>query len=215
MVVLDPYGVTGATSGSLNPLAGLNWHDPLLVDKARQVAEATVVRTGHEHERHWDDSAETVITAAIVFQVGLADSLGDPTLQTLGEVFAICANGKRLNDAMELLSRSTEHDGTVSALAYQVLGLQDRERASVMSSALRHLSFINTPATKAVTGQSTFDPAELRGMKKVTAFIIIPPNALVEKRGLIRSWLTCLFRAVVDAGADTLARVQLVLDEVS
>jgi len=51
---------------TLNPL-DLILPGPLLVDQARALAEAIVVRTGMENDPHWNDKAVQVITAILVF----------------------------------------------------------------------------------------------------------------------------------------------------
>jgi type IV secretion system protein VirD4 len=53
-------------SDKLNPLDLISADDPMLVDHARAMAEALVVRQGTEHDPHWNDKAVQVICALLV-----------------------------------------------------------------------------------------------------------------------------------------------------
>ncbi|MDE2509178.1 MAG: type IV secretory system conjugative DNA transfer family protein [Planctomycetota bacterium] len=51
---------------TLNPLDAIPASSPLLVDRARAIAEALVVRQGTEPDPHWNDKAVQVITCVTV-----------------------------------------------------------------------------------------------------------------------------------------------------
>jgi type IV secretion system protein VirD4 len=67
VILLDPFGVTGDGRAScFNPL-DLIEGGPRLVDEARALAEAVVVRTGSEPDPHWVESAVAVIHGMLVW----------------------------------------------------------------------------------------------------------------------------------------------------
>lgn len=213
IAVLDPFGVTGLPSERLNPLSGLRYTDANVTDDARAVAESLVTRTGKEHDPHWADSAVVVLRAVILYLVWRCHHTGTPQDQTLAAVFHLIANPDKLNAAMEHMRDGCDgHAMSLSDSASQVLGFVDKERASVMSTALRALAFVQTANVKAATADSTFDPALLRS-GFLTVYLVIPPDKLKSHAGLTRVWINCLMTAMVRAGEDRRARVLWCLDE--
>ena len=63
VIRLAPFG---NTKDSFNPLDTIRKDSPKLVDEARAMSEALVVRLGTEHDPHWNDKAVQVITAILV-----------------------------------------------------------------------------------------------------------------------------------------------------
>jgi type IV secretion system protein VirD4 len=60
-------------SDTFNPLDFIDRDSPDALDQCRDLAEAIVVRTGQEHERHWGDVAELWIAAMVAVVVRHAD----------------------------------------------------------------------------------------------------------------------------------------------
>lgn len=64
VIRLAPFN--GGTD-TLNPLDSIPRDSPLLVDRARAMAESLVVRQGTEPDPHWNDKSVQVITCVLVF----------------------------------------------------------------------------------------------------------------------------------------------------
>lgn len=197
VVLLDPYQIVTQKPATFNPLDFIDKDNPQAIDECNDLAKALVVRTGNEHEPYWLDSAEAYIAAiiAVVVWYGEKDK-GTRSLQTVREILSIPA---KLEMAIKLMAESDAWGGHLAQMGGQLLHFVDKEKSSVLSSALRHLRFLGTPAIAKNTSASSFDPAELRN-DKMTVYLILPPEHMRSQAGLLRMWIGSLLRAVVKGG---------------
>ena len=100
---------------------------------------------------------------------------GEAKTRSVLNVREILSRPKSFELATCLMTESGEWGGALAQMGGQLLHFTDKEKASVLSSTLRHLRFLGTPAVAASTATSTFDPADLR-RGKMTAFCILPPE---------------------------------------
>src|ERR1700684_4328263 len=96
--------------------------------------------------------------------------------------------------ASEKMEASDAWGGILARFGGQLGHYRDRELGSVLTTANRHLRFIDTPAILESTATSSFDPSELVN-GKMTVFLILRPERLRAQSGLLRLWLTAMFRA--------------------
>ena len=212
VVLLDPYNVVNAASDTLNPFDFIDRNSRHAIDDCNDLANALVVRTGEEHERHWNDSAEACIAAA----AAMAVTLDDKTMRSLTTVRDILSHPKNLELAVTAMMESPYWDGALKQMGGQLLFFQDREKASVVSTALRHLRFLGTPAVAENVSRSSFDPVKLR-KGKLTAYLILPVDRAqaAQSSGLLRMWIGTLLRACVRCGLEApgLGRAHFIIDE--
>lgn len=198
IVALDPWHLVtdGHATSTYNPLDFIDKDSPQAVDEIRDLAEALVIRTGKEMDPHWNDSAETVIATAIAAVVLYGDS-DDRSLQTVRNLIA---DPQRMEQVGMLLRGSNAWDGLASRMGHQLSHFQDKERASVMTTASRNLKFLDSPAVVASTRTSNFDPAQLRS-GKMSIFLVVPlEHARTQAGGLLRMWIGSILHAVVRGG---------------
>jgi type IV secretion system protein VirD4 len=207
VVILDPFKVVGGTD-TFNPLEFINKDSQLAIDECRDLANALVVRTGKENEPHWNDSAEAFITAVIATVVFYGEQ-GDRSLQTTRPLLT---NPEKLAAVIDLMRASDCASGMLTRLGEQMLHPQEKERGSILSSANRHMRFLDTPIISANTRTSSFDPAELL-TGKMTVYLVLPPEHMRAQAGLLRMWIGSLLRAVVRGGLQEKSKVHFVLDE--
>jgi type IV secretion system protein VirD4 len=100
----------------------------------------------------------------------------------------------------------------LARLGHQLTHAGDKERGSVLTTANRHLAFLDTPAIAASTSASSFNPADLR-KGRMTVYLVLPPDRMRAQAGLLRMWVNTLLRAVVQGGLQDEYRVHFVLDE--
>ncbi len=208
VVYLDPYQVASSNSDSLNPLDFIDKNSPHVIDACQSLANALVVRDADERERHWNDMAEMILTAVIAFVVVYGETI-DQNLQMVAE---IVSDPEKLDMACEAMQKSTLFDGMLARLGHQVKHLQGKERSSVLTTVVRHLRFLNTPAVSSISVRSTFNPGELK-TGKVTVYLIIPPQHMRAMTGLLRMWITTIFGVIVSKGLDEERLVHFILDE--
>lgn len=196
-VLVDPYRKVTENPDTFSPLDFIEKDCPLAIDECNDLAEALVVRTGQEHEPHWNDSAEAYIAAVIAVTVGYGvREKGTRSLQTVREILS---SPPRLETAIKLMAESDLWGGLLAQMGGQLTHFVDKEKSSVLSSAMRHLRFLGTVAVAESTQRSSFDPARLRhgGM---TIYLILPPEHMHAQAGLLRMWVSSLLRACVRGG---------------
>ncbi|WP_020472424.1 type IV secretory system conjugative DNA transfer family protein [Zavarzinella formosa] len=206
VVCLDPFGVAGGTD-TFNPMMGLS-ESHFALDECNDLAQEMVVRTGKEHDEHWNDSAQSLISALLGVTAIFADE-DDKHLQSMR---GVVSDDQKLEVAISSARNSPAWGGMIARAGHQLAQLKDRERASVLSTAHRHLRFLDTPAVAVNTRASTFDPAELcKG--KMTVYLVLPPDHMRAQSGLLRLWIGSLLRVCVKNGLQEKSKVRFILDE--
>lgn len=195
IVLLDRFQLVTSKPDSYNPMAQILRGDANAIADCADLANAVVVRPENQHERHWDDSAEAVIAAVAATVVGYGDA-ANRSLQTVRDI--IC-RPEKLETAIQLMTESELWGGALAQMGGQLRYFAEKEKASVISSTLRHLRFLSTPAVAAGVAESSFDPCELRS-GKMTVFLIIPPDRAHAQSGLLRYWVSSLLRASMRGG---------------
>lgn len=207
-VLLDPFQAVSKSPDTFNPLDTIDAASPTALDDCRALAEALVVRTGEEKEKHWDDSAESFIAAMIGLTVVYAEG-ADRSLQA---VRALLTNPAKMQQAIELMCKSDAWDGMLARMGHQLQHFREKELSSVLTTANRHLRFLDTLAISASTKGSSFDPAGLRD-GRMTVYLILPPEYLRTQSALLRMWIGSLLRSCVRGGLQETNKVHFVLDE--
>jgi type IV secretion system protein VirD4 len=197
VVVLDPYGVTSLKSDTFNPLDFISEESPLAIDDCNDLANALVVRPEEEKEPHWNDSAEVYISAVAAMVVAYGErNHGTRSLHTVREILA---HPQKLEMAVKAMTESEHWGGLLAQMGGALMHFVDKEKSSVLTTALRHLRFLGTPAIVNNTRSSSFDPAELRD-GRMTIFLVLPPDRAHAQAGLLRMWIGSLLRACVRGG---------------
>jgi type IV secretion system protein VirD4 len=200
---------------TFNPFDTIRKGDPMLIDSARAIAEALVVRQGSEPDPHWNDKAVQVISA--VTALVLMRFEGEE--RSLNAVQEIVSDPKLLASAAVQLRKM---GGMPARLGNQLsplfeseqAGTLTKEGAGVLSTVGRHLSFLDSELVEKSTARSTFDPACLL-RPGTTLFLQIPPSQLEAQRGLLRCWISTLVRTIGAAGDERAGEVLFLLDEAS
>jgi type IV secretion system protein VirD4 len=196
-IFLDPYRSFTQTPDCLNVLDAIKQESPLALDECNDLASAIVVRDENEKERHWNDSAEAVISSVEAVVVGYGEE-GTRSLHTVREIIS---NPARLELATKLMMESDMWGGMLRPLGGQLMQFDSKERSSVLSASLRPLRFLGTPAVAESTLKSSFDPNDLR-KTRMTIYLIIPPDHARAQTGLLRMWVATLMRACVRGGLE-------------
>jgi len=212
IIRLAPFGNSRDT---FNPLDAIHKESRMLVDSARAVAEALVVRTGSEPDPHWNDKASQVISAILVLVLMRFE--GED--RSLSSVQEIASDAKTVAAAADKLR---EMGGIPARLGNQLKGLFDKEQnctlskegAGVLSTVARHLSFLDSELVANSISHSTFDPSILL-KPGTTLFLQIPPSQLEAQKGLLRCWVSTLVRMIGAAGDERSGEVLFLIDEAS
>lgn len=190
--LLDPWHVVTNNPATLNPLDFIEAASSEVIDTCRDLAEQLVVKNPEAKDSvHWDESAEMWIAGATAAVVRYAKD--NRSLQSVCDVLS---NPDKVKQLVELLCKS---DGMLPRIGGQLGHFQEKELASTLTSANRHLRFLSTSAVAASTSCSSFNPADLR-KGKMTVYLVIPPEHMRAQMGLLRMWVGTLMRAVVRGG---------------
>lgn len=209
VVRLDPFGLGGPGADTFNPLDLIEADSPHLLDQCRDLANMLVVRTGKEHEPHWNDSAELILTAFIAFVAACERTPEHRNLQTVRDLIS---SRDRYAKAVQAMQESDACDGMLRRLGQLLSWFVDRELGSVLTSIQRHTIFLDSPAVAVSTAKSSFDPRDLR-RGRMSVYLCLPHDRLVTLAPLQRMWIGCLLRAVARGGADERNPVLFLLDE--
>jgi len=215
VICLDPFRVRdlNTISDAINPLDGLfdprakqetylESH-PELGDDVANIADAMILRTKEEKDPHWNDKARMLIKGLIL---GTVFGLGPTRRRHLGEVRRMLAQPakefeKMLRDWEE--NRKTLASGMVSRVASEIRAMGPDEMSSVISTALRHTEFLDSPraleslgAAPPDSGQESYDIRNLKSRGGVSIYIILPPHHMARYARLIRLWISSAMAAM-------------------
>ena len=199
--VLDPFAVAGGAAvhfrAGFNPIEAMRLGDDLVADAA-MIADALVVAAGKE--AHWDDSAKAFIEGVILHLKTWDDYKGRRSLVTLRELIGQGAEDPTLTrgsagqaryslDALCAEMRENESaGGVVQSAAADFFDRPTNEKGSVLSTARRHLKFIDlfrsNPVGKAALEDHSFDLAALK-TKPTTIYLCLPARHI----GTCNRWL--------------------------
>lgn len=209
IVTLDPFKVVTPTPDTYNPLNSIDKDSLTALDECRALAEMLVIRTGEEKEPHWNDSAELWIAAMISLMTA---HMTNPKFRSLQGVRAVLGDPVQMQQGITNMRESPAWGGMLERIGHQLGHYKDKELGSVLTTANRHLRFLDTQAIEASTISSSFNPAELRN-GKMTVYLILPPEHMRAQSSLLRMWVGSMLRAVVKQGLGESQKVHFILDE--
>jgi type IV secretion system protein VirD4 len=185
--VLDPFAVAGGAAvdfrAGFNPIEAMRLDYNLVADAAL-IADALVVVAGKDP--HWDESAKAFIEGVILHLKTWGDYEGRRSLLTLREL--VGGNQAGMDELAAGMRGNEAAGGVVQTAAADFFDRPTNERGSVLSSARRHLKFIdlfrNNPVGKAALETHSFDLAALK-TKPTTIYLCLPARHI----GTCNRWL--------------------------
>ena len=213
VAVLDPFGITdaakcGAYVTTFNPLSELKDDPDFLIENAELVADALIIPA--EKDAHWTDAARAFVRMGVLLQVVDPATGGD----NLGELPALisqiaaqsAAKGKEDDGASGLLDDLAavdlgdvpDNQGAVWAViknqAQAMVGMSDKERASVISTARTQLTFLDSPAMGRAVAASALALADLKRSPS-TVYLCLP----AARMGTHSRWLRLIVNLAIAA----------------
>jgi type IV secretion system protein VirD4 len=216
VVVLNPFNVLGVGTAGFNPLAGLDPDSPTFLDDATGLAEALI--EAEEKDPHWSDSARSLVTAFLMWEVQQAR--GESRAPTLENVRFLLtepnrhredADGKRqlVGGLRRTVARMCDRGGPeIRSLAGRFARDSD-EISSIQSTADRATTWMLSPLMRASMAQSDIDFAALKD-RPITVYLILPAERMRTHRVWLRLIIVSALRALYRPGG---VRTLLMLDE--
>lgn len=220
VVILDPFGESGVKpSGSFNPLDELDASDANVKDDAALIADALII--GNEREPHWTDSARILIKALILFALTLPKDerhlasvwrLLAGTHPLVVDVARRAECSKRAALFMLMQNCTGVFDDAVSGAGANFAQMAERELASVFSTTLTQLEFLDSNAMAGVLQRSDLRLSELK-TGRATLYLCLPATRM----GTHARWLRVIINLALVAFERTKAKAEIpvlmVLDE--
>jgi type IV secretion system protein VirD4 len=221
VVVLDPFGVSGVPTGSLNPLAALDPQSETVVDDAAWLAEALIV--GDTPDPHWSNSARLLVKGTILLTMTLPTE--ERTLVVLRQLLSgeaqLIADVARLFEldaadtsaALVALMRSCDQafDGVVANIGMTLAAMPERERANVFATARVQLEFLRSRAVSPVLESSDVRLNDLHSAP-TTIYVCLPVGRLATHGRWMRMLISLALAACERARTKTDIPVLMVLN---
>lgn len=207
--VVDPFGITGIKSDHFNPLENLDPNSSFVREEINLIAEALVVPDPEQKEKHWDDSARTVI-AGLIAQLISSGKTDKPTLSMIRDLIHLPPKDQEelwidmiLNEKAGKLAKD--------AGSRIMRGLGTNEMSSILSNADKHTEWLSSPTMENCLSNSTFSFSELKE-KPTTIYLVLPPNKLVTYNRFLRLFVN-LALSDVSSGKRSKTPVLMIMDE--
>ncbi|MCW5626166.1 MAG: type IV secretory system conjugative DNA transfer family protein [Burkholderiales bacterium] len=203
--IVDPFHIVAGRAGCphaarFNPLSIVDFSKPTVYEDLASIAEALVVPRP-AGDPHWDGSARLVTsgTSGMVKEEDPAASLGDvrDALTSAPE------------ELMERLSQCKNHVSRQAAAQLRAAG--DRERGSILSTAIQHTDWLASSAMRDALAASDFDLSELKA-RATTVYLVLPPHYLEIHKRFLRLFVNLTLRAASDGGRSRVP-IWMCLDE--
>lgn len=218
VVRLDVWDVAGPDllpAGRFNPLSLLVPGSRTLVDDARMLAVAVILRRQNEHQPYFNDMSTKVLHLLILF---VALHAGEEE-RNFGSVVALANNPAAFLEAVSRSMVSKEAGGALAELAGSVsylFGSREQQRGSefhsVMSTLATHLAAFESEAVKAAFSATTIDLAGLR-RGELDLFLCMDAARLESHQSICRLWLTALLQFLIAHARG--AEVLIIADEIA
>jgi type IV secretion system protein VirD4 len=210
---LDPFGmlddVEGGPGDALNPLGLLDVAAPHAADDAAALAEAIVVAGGLQ-DPHWEARARQVLAGFLLFVAAYAA----PEQRNLGTVRRIVMqDDDGLGQILAAMRGSPLFNGRLRDGANIVLGMPERERGSVLSTASRSIDIFGSPAVLASLAHSSVPLSAIRDGAPISIFLVLPADKLASHSALLRLWLTTVLTMIIRCRVAPAVSTLLLVDE--
>lgn len=210
--IVDPFGETAERLKpfrvGFNPMTLLRKDSEKIIEDAGLLADALV--PAESHDPHWDDSARSLVEGLLLHVATHRLYQGRANLATVRDVLMrrLGAEGeksKAFQEEMAENSDALERDGypnvaeAIDAARSDFFERPDKERGSVLSTARRHLKFLDYPPLRASLSSHGFDLTDLKSAALgLTVYLCLPAGRM----GTCARW----FRLFVNMALEAMER---------
>ncbi|MGS0943773.1 type IV secretory system conjugative DNA transfer family protein (plasmid) [Pseudomonas luteola] len=208
--VIDPFNVTEGEKHAFNVLDRINPNDPDCVSETAVLADSLVISGGKDADAHFDESAKTLLQGFMLYVAGLSD----PTKRTLGELRELLTADEDTFLGI-LTGMALDEDyayGIAARAANTIIGMSDRERSSVVSTARRSTAFLDDPRIAEALSRSDFNLANIKS-ELMTVYLVMPMNKIGPNSRFIRAFVNNVMAAITASPKKPQENVAFFLDE--
>lgn len=206
--VVDPFGVTKGEAHAFNLLDRLDTSDPECVGESAVLADCLVI-PDPKGQAHFDESARTLLQGLMLHVAGL-----DEGRRNLPEVRRILTAGEEVlfETLAEMAADEKAAFGLPARAANTIMGMPDRERGSVISTAQKSTAFMDDPRIAAAVSRSDFNLANIKA-ELMTVYMVLPANKIGPNARFVRAFIGSVIAAITSSTTQPAHRVAFLLDE--
>lgn len=217
--IVDPFGVTAERLAEyrvgFNPMTLLKPDSPSLIVDAGLIADALVVGSP-QADPHWDESARNLIEGLILHVATYPAYDGMRNLVTVRELLKRAfekvplpedapedlkpparAEAELTHNASEVADSNPALAAALEGAARDFYDKPDRERASVLSVALRNTKFLDYPELRANLSSHEFELADLKASDcGLTVYLCLPAGRMATCNRWFRLFVNLAIEAM-------------------
>lgn len=208
--VVDPFAVNGDGGAAFNVLDRLDVWNPDCVSESAILADALVIAESKGDGVHFDESAKNFLQGLMLHVA----ALDDVERRNLGELRRLLTAGEaEFFDMLGMMAADeTAAFGIPARAANTLMGMADKERGSVLSTARRNTAFLDDPRIAAALSRSGFDLSEIKATA-MTVYLVMPANRIGPNARFLRLFISSVIAAITSSNVQPAHRVAFLLDE--
>lgn len=208
---VDPFAVNGDGGAAFNVLDRLDVWNPDCVSESAILADALVIAESKGDAVHFDESAKNFLQGLMLHVAGLDDT----ERRNLGELRRLLTAGEA--EFFDVLGAMAADDtaafGIPARAANTLMGMADKERGSVLSTARRNTAFLDDPRVSAALSRSDFDLSEIKATS-MTVYLVMPANRIGPNARFLRLFISSVIAAITASNVQPAHRVAFLLGPV-
>lgn len=209
--VLDPFETVsgGATRyrAAFNPLDTIDPNGAYGRDDAALLADALIIPS--KAESYWTDAAKMLLTGLILH---ICATKEDKKRTLISVRDALTCDAERFSLLLAEMACSEVGEGVVARAANTLVMMSDRERSSILSTAIVQTDFLDSPAMKAVLCRSDFSLAQLKD-KPTSVYLSLPAGRMATHARWLRLMIALAIEAMERHRVKPLHPVLILMDE--
>ena len=208
--VVDPFRVIGETTHGFNLLGRMRVDSADCVPQSAMLTDALVMMTAKGGGEHFEESAKTLLQGLMLHVVASAD----PQHCTLGEMRRLLTADADafFGTLTDMIDDPEAAFGLPARAANTFMGMADRERGSVLSTARRHTAFLDDPRIAEVLASSDIDFDRIKA-EFITVYLVLPANQIGPNARLVRGFINAVIAAATASTTPPVHPVAFLLDE--
>lgn len=208
--VVDPFAVNGDGAAAFNVLDRLDVWNPDCVSESATLADCLVIGSEKAESKFFDESAKNLLQGLMLHVV----SLDEPERRNLGELRRLLTTGE--GEFFDLLGTMAADEtaafGIPARAANTIMGMADKARGDVISTARTHTAFLDDPRIAAALSRSDFDLSAIKS-ELMTVFLVMPANRIGPNARFLRLFVGSIIAAITSSTVQPAHRVAFLLDE--
>lgn len=191
VVLLDPMGITGAETDTLNPLDIVDLDAPGSVDEVAALAGALWPDQVHPNDQFWRSRGNQLLLGLILHL--LYDR--EPDNRNFAELRRLVGTAMAAPGSV-LEAMQTSHHPEVVQIASMLRIPAEETLGGIISYAQEGVGFFRGQLVQEATTTTSFDLDAITRGDPLSVFIVLPPHMLETHGRLLRLWITVMMVAI-------------------